>query len=115
LRHPAMGSWFFQEQPMKEALLRTANNSGPVDLSALVQPLIRRMFTDQEQSGLIDRLQAALQAQAGWLSIAGHKQNAQNALLLAESLRRIPLTQHPLIALMVEVGLMLLLNRRTIH
>jgi hypothetical protein len=115
LRHPAMGSWFFQEQPMKEALLRTASTSGPVDLPALVQPLINRMFTDQEQSGLIDRLEAALRAQAGWLSIAGNEQTAQNALLLAESLRRVPLTQHPLIALMVEVGLMLLLNRRTIH
>jgi hypothetical protein len=115
LRHPAMASWFFQEQPMKEALLRTASATGPVDLAALVQPLIDQMFADQEQSGILDRLQAALYAQAGWLSIAGHERTARNAVLLAESLRHMPLTQHPLIALMVEVGLMLLLNRRTIH
>jgi hypothetical protein len=56
-----------------------------------------------------------LRAQAGWLSIAGHERIAQYAILLAESFAHVPPLHHPLTALMVEVGLMLLMNRRTIH
>jgi hypothetical protein len=115
IRHPAMGNWFFQEQPMKEALLRTASSSEPVDLPGLVQPLMRQMFAEQEKTSLVERLQAALHAQAGWLAIAGHERTARNAIFLGESLHHIPLSRHPFIELLVEVGLMLYLSRRAVH
>ncbi|MBX2997082.1 MAG: hypothetical protein KF893_01125 [Caldilineaceae bacterium] len=115
LRHPAMSGWFFQEQSMKEALLRTSHQQEPVNLVSLLTTLMTKMFEDDAAEPMMRRLQTALRAQAGWLLIAGHERNAQYAMLLAESFEHVPLHQHPLTALMVEIGLMLTLNRRTIH
>lgn len=115
LRHPAMGGWFFQEQTMKEALLRTSHQREPVDMASLLPSLMSEMFAGVAAEQVAERLQAALRAQAGWLSIAGHERAAQYAVLLAESFVHVPLIQHPLTALMMEVGLMLMLSRRTIH
>lgn len=114
LRHPALGGWFFQEQLMKEALLRTANQREPVNIVSLLPSLMTELFANAA-GRVMERLQAALRAQAGWLFIAGHKRTAQYGLLLAESFEHVPLIEHPLTALMVEIGLMLTINRRTIH
>lgn len=115
LRHPAMSGWFFQEPAMRETILRATSQSGPTDPSILLPPLMAQMFGGEAGVVMAQRLQVALQAQAAWLSIAGHERNAGNAMLLAESFVHIPIAEHPLTALMVEVGLMLMLNRRTIH
>jgi hypothetical protein len=115
LRHPALGGWFFQGQLMKEALLRTANQREPVNIVSLLPSLMTDMFANAAAGQVMERLQAALRAQASWLSIAGHERTAQYAILLAESFAHVPILEHPLTALMVEIGLMLTLNRRTIH
>ena len=100
---------------MREAILRATAQRGPTDPSILLPPLVAQMFDGESGVMMTQRLQIALQAQAAWLSIAGHDRNAGNAMLLAESFANIPIAEHPLTALMVEVGLMLMLNRRTIH
>ncbi len=115
LRHPAMGSWFLQEPPMKERVRQMAHGIDSTDLSALVSPLMAEMFAHVDADELIRRLQRALHAQAAWLAIAGHERSARQAVLLAESLRHLPIVEHPLLELMVEMGMMLLLNRRAVR
>ncbi|MEZ4830508.1 MAG: hypothetical protein R2873_00660 [Caldilineaceae bacterium] len=115
LRHPAMSGWFFQEQAMGEAILRATSQGGSTDPAAMLPPLMAQMFDGEAGAAMALRLQTALQAQAAWLSIAGHDRNAGNAMLLAESFNHYAIAEHPLTALMVEVGLMLMLNRRTIR
>lgn len=100
---------------MREAILRATSQSGPTDPAILLPPLMAQMFDGEAGKVMAHRLQTALQSQAAWLTIAGHDRNAGNAMLLAESFEHVPIAEHPLTALMVEVGLMLMLNRRTIH
>ncbi len=113
LRHPAMSGWFFQEQSLREAVLRATAQSGRADPATLLPPLIAQLFDGAAGELMMSRLQIALKAQAAWLSIAGHERNAGYAMLLAESFNHVPIVKHPLTALMMEVGLMLILNRRT--
>lgn len=112
LRHPAMAGWFFQNSRMLAAASHLPADDEPAFRSALVT-LKRELFTPQVEQALGVEVQAGLLAQAAWLSIAGHPQHAQHAVLLAEGFNHTAAADHPLVEMMLEVGLLLLMKRRT--
>ena len=112
LRHPAMAGWFFQNSRMLAAASHLPAGDEPAFRSALVT-LKRELFTPQVEQALGVEVQAGLLAQAAWLSIAGHPQHAQHAVLLAEGFNHTAPADHPLVEIMLEVGLLLLMKRRT--
>jgi hypothetical protein len=111
LRHPAMAGWFFQNNRMLAAAARLSAKDEPAFRSALVT-LKRELFTAQVEQALGVEIQAGLLAQAGWLAIAGHPQHAQHAVFLAEGFHHIAPVDHPLVEMMLEIGLLLLMKRK---
>lgn len=110
LRHPAMAGWFFQNVRM----LAVAEELEADDLDAFQQAvadLARELFTDAIDDALRREIRAGLLAQAGWLQVAGFTQHAQHAMLLAEGFNHMRASQHPLMSLMLEIGLALLVRR----
>jgi len=111
LRHPAMAGWFIQNRRMLETL-----RSLPADDSEAVAQAIgtfkQALFIPQIEQSLRAEVQAGLLAQAGWLAIAGHPQHAQHAVLLAEGFNHLAVAEHPLMEMMLEIGLILLMNRK---
>jgi len=111
LRHPVMAGWFFQNNRMVDVLASLTKN----DESALreaVEHLKQQLFPPQIESALGAELQAGLLAQAAWLAIAGHPQHAQHAVLLAEGFKHLRAAEHPLMGMMLEIGLLLLMERK---
>ncbi|MBX3052508.1 MAG: hypothetical protein KF753_13590 [Caldilineaceae bacterium] len=111
LRHPAMAGWFFQNSRMVGAASHLSAADEPAFRKALAT-LKRELFTPQIEQALSVEIQAGLLAQAAWLAIAGHPQHAQHAVLLAEGFKHIPASEHPLMGLMLEIGLLLLMKRK---
>lgn len=112
LRHPAMAGWFFQNSQMLAAASHLpAADDEPALRNALVT-LKRQLFTAQVEQALGVEIQAGLLAQAAWLAIAGHPQHAQHAVLLAEGFNHTDPADHPLVEMMLEIGLLLLINRK---
>ncbi|RME62566.1 MAG: hypothetical protein D6790_06080 [Caldilineae bacterium] len=109
LRHPAMAGWFIQNQRMADALADTPVTDQE-SYDRVRQELLAALFPPELDETFGAELQAALLAQAAWLHLAGHRRHATHAVLLAESFNRIPVSAHPFPALMVEIGLLLLLN-----
>jgi hypothetical protein len=111
LRHPAMAGWFFQNSRMLAATARVSADDEPAFRSTLAT-LKRELFTAPVERALGIEVQAGLLAQAAWLAIAGHPQHAQHAVLLAEGFDHIAPADHPLVEMMLEIGLLLLMKRR---
>ncbi len=111
LRHPAMASWFFQNMQMVSALY-LLQRGDETAFAQTISDLKQKLFNPQVEQSLGTEIQAGLLAQAGWLAIAGHPQHARYAVLLAESFNHVRVAEHPLTNMMVEVGLLLLDNRR---
>ncbi|RLT43710.1 MAG: hypothetical protein DWI57_03965 [Chloroflexi bacterium] len=110
LRHPALAGWFFQNSQIVDAASRLPRNDEQAFQKTL-NDLKRKLFTPQVEEALRVEIQAALLAQAGWLAISGHPQHAQHAVLLAEAFNHIRAAEHPLIGMMLEIGLLLLTKR----
>lgn len=111
LRHPVMAGWFFQNSRMMDVLAYLPKND-EVAFHEAVEDLKQQLFPPQIESALSAELQAGLLAQAGWLAIAGHPQHAQHAVLLAEGFKHLRPAQHPLMGMMLEIGLVLLMERK---
>lgn len=112
LRHPAMAGWFFQNSRMLAATARISANDEPAFRNTLAT-LKRELFTPQVEQALGVEVQAGLLAQAAWLAIAGHPQHAQHAVFLAEGFNHTAAADHPLVEMMLEIGLLLLIKRKT--
>lgn len=113
LRHPAMAGWFFQNSRMLDALSRLPENPDSAAIGQAVKRLKQELFTAQIEEALRREIQAGLLAQAGWLAISGHPQHAQHAVLQAEGFNHLAAADHPLLGMMLEIGLLLLLKRQT--
>lgn len=111
LRHPVMAGWFFQNTRML-AVAGELPLDDSVAFDRAVAELAGELFTEEIDDALRVEVRAGLLAQAGWLQVAGFTQHAQHAMLLAEGFRHMAASHHPLMALMLEVGLALLLKRR---
>ena len=111
LRHPAMAGWFFQNSRMLAAAARLSAKDEPAFRSTLTA-LKQEFLTAQVEQALGLETQAGLLAPAGWLAIAGHPQHAQHAVLLAEGFKQMAAANHPLVEMMLEIGLLLLMKRR---
>lgn len=111
LRHPAMAGWFFQNNRMVEVLADLPPNDEAA-FRRTVDDLMQQLFPAQTEPALSAELRAGLLAQAGWLAIAGHPQHAQHAVLLAQAFQHVRPGEHPLMAMMLEIGLLLLMERK---
>ncbi len=111
LRHPAMAGWFFQNNRML-AGANQLSSSDDLAVQKMIGVLKRELFTARIEQALRVEIQAGLLAQAGWLAISGHPQHAQHAVLLAESFHHLAAADHPLLEMMLEIGLLLLLKRK---
>lgn len=111
LRHPAMAGWFIQNRRMLETVRNLSANDSEATAQA-IGTLKRALFTPQIEQSLRAEIQAGLLAQAGWLAIAGHPQHAQHAVLLAEGFNHLAAPEHPLMEMMLEIGLLLLMRRK---
>jgi len=111
LRHPAMAGWFIQNRRMVEALTHLSGDDSYA-FQRTIDDLKREMFTPQLEQALSTEIQAGLLAQAGWLAIAGHPRHAEYALLLAEGFHHLGVAEHPLMQMMLEIGLLLLVKRK---
>ena len=111
LRHPAMAGWFFQNNRMLAAATHLSSTD-ELGVQKMIVSLKRELFTSRIEQALNVEIQAALLAQAGWLAISGHPQHAQHAVLLAEGFNHIAAAEHPLVEMMLEIGLLLLMKRK---
>ena len=111
LRHPAMAGWFFQNNRMLAAATHLSS-ADELAVQKMIVSLKRELFTSRIEQALNVEIQAALLAQAGWLAISGHPQHAQHAVLLAEGFNHIAAAEHPLVEMMLEIGLLLLMKRK---
>lgn len=111
LRHPAMVGWI----PLAPSLREVVEQLGvDVDTPTLhrIQGQMQALLFPPEQETLLQRqLGTALTAQAEWLQVAGFPALARDARQVAQSIAQIPLAEHPLPALMVQMGMSILLNR----
>lgn len=115
LHHPAMSGWIFQNRQMADRVQEMAAKPDQFDVTAIVKSVLQETFvqndnvTDEE---VADGLREGLLAQAGWLAIADQEEDARRALFVAESLQHIPPLRHPLLRLMMEMGVVLLYRRQ---
>ena len=106
-----MAGWFFQNNRMVEALADLPPNDEAA-FRRTVNYLRQQLFPAQTEPALSAELRAGLLAQAGWLAIAGHPQHAQHAVLLAQAFQHVRPGEHPLMVMMLEIGLLLLMERK---
>ncbi len=111
LRHPAMVGWIPMAPAIQEALGQLDTHADAQALARTAAELRERLFPAQREAELQDRLATALTAQAEWLQVAGFSALARDAARVASSLRQLPLAEHPLPSLMVQMGLSILVNR----
>jgi hypothetical protein len=112
MRNPIMSSWFLQDAHMESYMNDLPASPASPQVGQAIESWLQALARAVDQAALQTQLRRALEAQAGWLFIAGYRATARHAVLLAESMERLPINHHPLIQLMAETGMMLLLNRR---
>lgn len=112
MRHPIMSSWFLQDPRMERHLSDLPANPTSHQLADAIEQWLQALIQSVDQAALQTQLRRALEAQAGWLFVAGYRTPARYASLLAGSMERLPIHHHPLLQRMAETGMMLLLNRR---
>ncbi len=114
LRHPAMTGWFLQDRRMYAILSPDAQPLTDLraeELHNLVIDLAQSLGTEEDEQELTGQFRRALLAQAGWLHIAGDQSHARHAVYIAESLRHMPIGNHPLALRMFALGLRRLQER----
>lgn len=112
LQHPAMAGWFFHGQNLLRYVRTRPDLSQAPGIAQMVKGLLREVFANGENiAGLLAGVEAGLRAQSAWLHLAGSRETARQAQILAESLRHLPPEQNPLLARMAEMGIRFALER----
>ncbi len=111
LRHPAMVGWIPMTSVLQDAVPFLEDEADPQALAQAAAEIRERLFPTPREAELQHRLATALNAQAEWLQVAGFPALARDAARVATSLQRLPLAEHPLPLLMVQLGLSMRMNR----
>ncbi len=104
LQHPAMGTWFFHGQNLLRYMRTRSDLSSTPGIAQMVKGLLHEIFSQDDNDELLAGLEAGLRAQAAWLYLAGSRDSAHQAHVLAESVRNLPPAQNPFLARMMEIG-----------
>gem|GEM_PF-532263 len=105
LQHPAMQLWFFQDSRLLAWARDALSNEEPYSLEPTARQMLQELLASPERAELLARLEAGLRGQAEWFAMAkGSKGHARQALLLAESLGRLPPEEHPFLQGMMVRG-----------
>jgi hypothetical protein len=107
LRHPVMAAWTLQYQALHSIVKPQAKLSEAQFAARILQEIENR----PESALLSAGLEEGLRAQSAWLYLAGDHDSAQAALLLAEHVPHLPLTQNPLLAHLLEASLLATPNK----
>lgn len=117
LGHPTMAGWTFpmQGRPgdvrgepdagMRREAPAETNRPPARLLPDALEKLARSLLEEAVPQSFGEQLRQALLAQAEWLHIAGHDSFARHAVCTAESLRHLPLHNHPLMMQLIALGL----------
>lgn len=105
LAHPVMRGWVLHQRNFLQNFAPTATALGASSVAELTAYIVRELAPRAESSQITAALADGLVAQAAWLHIAGGVENAQRAALLADATRRLPLTENPFFAHLVERSL----------
>lgn len=103
--HPAMNGWMLHQRSFLQNFAPTATALGANSVAELTAYIVRELAPRAESSQIMAALADGLVAQAAWLHIAGSVENAPRAALLADATRRLPLTENPFFAHLVERSL----------
>jgi hypothetical protein len=104
LQHPAMGTWFFHGQNLLRFMRTHSDLGSNPGIAQMVKGLLQEIFSQDDNDELLTGLEAGLRAQAAWLYLAGSRDSAHQAQVLAESVRNLPPAQNPFLARMMEIG-----------
>lgn len=104
LQHPAMGTWFFHGQNLLRYMRTRSDLGSTPGIAQMVKGLLHEIFSQDDNDELLMGLEAGLRAQAAWLYLAGSRDSAHQAHVLAESVRNLPPAQNPFLARMMEIG-----------
>lgn len=116
LEHPAMAGWILPlgetggdaEAIRRQLPRREVDRTGQSNLagipSELLDKLAAMVVSENMPQELIEQSRQALLAQAAWLHYAGDQGFARRSVYLSESLRRVPLHNHPLLLQMIARG-----------
>ena len=105
LDHPVMEAWRNQNRSLIASLPETPAQVSPEERSALVQAALAQLERRPQSAQLPAAMADGLRAQAAWFHIAGSPETANLALMLAETMPHLPVSQNPLLATIVEAGL----------
>lgn len=105
--HPAMEHWAVQGRALLLVMQRNGTPPPHLPTAEIVTVLLREMAKWPESASLLVALERGLRAQAGWLYYAGNQELAHYAQLLAEEMPRLSITQNPVLAQMLTLGLRL--------
>lgn len=116
LEHSAMAGWILPivetggdtEALLRQLPRREVNRTGRNNLAGLPLELLGKLadmvVSEIIPQKLVEQLRQALLAQAAWLHYAGDQGFARRSVYLSESLRRVPLHNHPLLLQMIARG-----------
>ncbi len=107
LQHPAMHLWLFRHPQLLSWARDVWEHMEPDRVEPVALELLRELFMAPEGASLLAQLEASLRGQAEWFAmVKGGKGHARQALLLAESLRRLPPAEHPFLQEMMVRGVL---------
>lgn len=104
LAHPAMSGWILHNRLFLQGFAPTIAQ-GAISAADLAAHIVRELAQRPEGSQIVNTLAEGLRSQAAWLHIAGSRENARHALLLANALPHLPMTENAFLARLVESSL----------
>lgn len=116
LEHSAMAGWILPvgetggdtEAIRRQLPRREVDRTGQSNLAGIPSEVLGKLaamvVSENMPQKLVEQLQQALLAQAAWLHYAGDQGFARRSVYLSESLRRVPLHNHPLLLQMIARG-----------
>src|SRR5690606_8131846 len=101
--HPVMINWSIGSRLHIRA--DTASSAKISEMQPLVQAVLLELSGHEEGKRLVEAATEGLRAQAAWLHWAGNTGIAQDALALARQMHRLPPSQNPVLARLIQASL----------
>jgi hypothetical protein len=105
LIHPSMSGWVLHNRLFLQAFAPAERGLHRIPLAELMAYILRELAQRAESAQLLQALAEGLRSQAAWLHIAGNRESARRADLLARALPRLAPPENPFLARLVESSL----------
>jgi len=106
LEHSVMAqSWLLYNQMFLQGFDLKQDDLVTWPSAVIIQAVLQEIARWPHHGQLVATVEEALRAQAAWFHIADEPEQAQRAYLLARWMRHLPVTQNPMLARMVAMGI----------